>query len=121
MLASLKFTRTRNCNEEFLSQWLVLHAAKTADTGLFCGKGEKDYGRLQRSDEHSPGFAVPGSESGHALQVRQRAENPGLQAGQPLAFQEVKAGSVDGREVEPNRSQSEKETQGCGQSSRVTV
>src|SRR2546425_11022677 len=35
-----------------------------------CGRG-KQYGRLAGSDEHSPGFAVPGSQSGHALQVRE--------------------------------------------------
>jgi hypothetical protein len=32
-------------------------------------KGSSNYGRLARSDEHSPGVAIPGSESGHALQI----------------------------------------------------
>src|ERR1700731_4010068 len=42
------------------------------------GKGfeeSKDYGRLARSDEYSSGVAVPGSESGHALQVRRGTTN----------------------------------------------
>src|SRR5580704_17489080 len=121
MLASLKFTRTRIWNEGFRSQGLVQHAAKMADTGWFCGKGKENYGRLQRSHEHSPGVAIPGGESVHALQVRQRAEDSGVQAGQSLAFQEVEAGSVDGGEVDSIRSQSQKETQVGWQSGRVTV
>src|SRR5258706_8050085 len=62
----------------------------------------RKYGRLARSDEHSSGVAIPGSESGHALQVRGRTKNSRLQTGQPLALQEIEAGSVDGREVEPD-------------------
>src|SRR5207302_6937911 len=38
-------------------------------TRVFCGKATK-YGRRTGSHEYSPGFAVPGGESGHALQVR---------------------------------------------------
>src|SRR5271165_7332631 len=64
------------------------------------GKGKGNYGRLARSNEHSPGVAISGSESRHALQVRWRAEDSRVQAGQPLALQEIAAGSVDGREVE---------------------
>src|SRR5215472_1361233 len=71
----------------------------TQDAILWTRQG---YGRFTRSDEHSPSVAVPGRQSGHALQVRQRAENSGLQAGEPLAVQEVAAGSVDGREIQPN-------------------
>src|ERR1700724_4244756 len=56
----------------------------------FCGRGKR-YGRLARSDEHSPGFPVSGSESGHAVQVRERTEDSGVQVGQPLALQEIEA------------------------------
>src|ERR1700752_1736596 len=80
--------------------------------GLILWKGLANYGRLARSHEHSPGFAVSGSESGHALQVRRRTENSGVQAGEPLALQEVEAGSVDGREIKPDGSADEEETEG---------
>src|SRR6202050_1436299 len=66
------------------------------------GTGARKHGRLARSDEHTPGVAIPGSESGHALQVRWGAEDSCFQAGQPLALQEIEAGPVDGREVEPD-------------------
>src|ERR1017187_11010734 len=49
-------------------------------------------GRLARSDEHSPSFAVSGSESGHAVQVRERAADSSVQVGQSLALQEIEAG-----------------------------
>src|SRR4029077_8160134 len=84
-------------------------------------KGTELYGRLARSDEHSPGVAVSGGEPGDPLQVRQRAEDSGLQVGQPLALQEVEAGSVDGREVEPDGSADQEETEGGHEGRRVTV
>src|ERR1700733_4489921 len=62
----------------------------------------RKHGRLARSDEHSAGIAVFGSESGHALQVRRGTEDSCFQTGQPLALQEIEAGPVDGREVEPD-------------------
>src|SRR5260370_12658280 len=46
------------------------------------------------------------------LQVRGRAKDSRLQAGQPLALQEVEAGSVEGREVEPDGSGYETQTEG---------
>src|SRR5215469_11331201 len=65
------------------------------------GQGaQRNYGRLARSDEHSPSVAVSGRESGHLVQVRRRTEDSRIQAGQSLALQEISAGSVDGREVE---------------------
>src|ERR1700749_2693549 len=64
------------------------------------GKGKRNYGRLARGHEYSPGFAISGRESGHTLQVRRRTEDPRVQTGQSLALQEIAAGSVDGREVE---------------------
>src|SRR5271154_5041021 len=72
----------------------------------------KCYGRLARSNEHSPSFAVSGSESGHALQVRERAKDSGIQVGQSLALQEIEARSVDGREVHGNGIAGQKENQG---------
>src|ERR1700693_5339242 len=66
------------------------------------GNRSGKHGRLARSDEHSSGIGLSGSESGHALQVRRGREDSRLQAGQPLALQEVEAGPVDGREVEPD-------------------
>src|SRR5260370_39907370 len=68
-------------------------------------------GRLARSDEHSPSFAVSGSESGHAVQVRERAKDSGVEVGQSLELQEIEAGSVDGREVDGNGTASQKENQ----------
>src|SRR5579871_3750288 len=65
------------------------------------GQGEqRNYGRLARSNEHSPSVAVPGRESGHFVQVRRRTKDSRVQAGQSLALQEIAAGSMDGREVE---------------------
>jgi len=83
--------------------------------------GLRKYGRLARSDEHSPGVAVPGSESGHAIQIRRRTEYSRFQARQPLAVQEVEAGPVDGREVEPDGIGSKAQTEGSYESCRVTV
>src|SRR3981081_4512719 len=79
----------------------------------------KDYGRLARSDEYSSGIAVPGSESGHALQVRRGTANSGVQGGQPLALQEVEAGPVDGREVQRDRTAAETQDESCGSAVRV--
>src|SRR5271165_1758170 len=78
-------------------------------------RGQGHYGRLARSDEHPPGVAISGSESGHAVQVRRRAKNTRVQAGQPLALQEVEAGPVDGREVEPDGTAGETQTEGSDQ------
>src|SRR5271170_3909896 len=72
-------------------------------------------GRLARSNEYSPSFAVSGSESGHTLQVRERAENSGVQIGQSLALQEIEAGSVDGRAVDGDGTAGQKESQGSGE------
>src|SRR5215472_8245231 len=72
---------------------------------------QRNYGRLARSDEHSPSVAIPGRESGHFVQIRRRTENPRFQAGQSLALQEVTAGSVDGREVERDGTADETEAQ----------
>src|ERR1700688_4730262 len=84
-------------------------------------KGFGNYGRLAGSDEHSPSFAVPGSESGHALQVRRRAEDSRFQAGQSLALQEIEARPVDGRQVQPDGSEEQKQTEGSCQGCRATV
>src|SRR6267143_4485952 len=81
----------------------------------------KDYGRLARSDEYSSGIAVPGSESGHALQVRRGTTNPRIQAWQPLALQEVKAGPVDGRQVKRGGTAAETQDQSCGSAVRVAM
>src|SRR5579862_1435955 len=66
------------------------------------GQTKRNYGRLARSDEHSPSVAVSGRESGHAVQVRRRTEDSCIQAGQPLALQKVEARPVDGRDVHGN-------------------
>src|SRR5215469_957547 len=100
------------------SQVRLAGRGKRLRQGTILWKGTSNYGRLARSDEHPPGIAVPGSECGHALQVRGRADDSSLQAGEPLALQEVEAGSVDGREVEPDGSQEQQEEteggrQGC--------
>src|SRR5580692_11436707 len=84
-------------------------------------KGFGDYGRLAGSHEYSPGVAVPGSESGHALQIRRGAKDSRFQAGQPLALQEIEARSVDGREIQPGGSERQKQTEGGCQSCRATV
>src|SRR5580700_11141897 len=93
--------------------------------GNGCGREARNWarkhGRLARSDEHTPGFAVSGSESGHALQVRGRTENSRLQAGQPLALQEIEAGPVDGREVQPDGAGIETQTQSGDESCRGAI
>src|SRR5260370_9307188 len=73
-------------------------------------------GRLARSDEHSPSFAVSGSETGHAVQVRELTKDSGVQVGQSLALEEIEAGSVDGREVDGNGTARQKENQGSRES-----
>src|SRR5579864_322652 len=83
----------------------AVNQAKPAGPGNRCGngrggKGKRNYGRLAGSDEHSPGVAISGRESGHALQVCGRTEDSRIQVGQSLALQEIAARSVDGREVE---------------------
>src|ERR1051325_255738 len=80
--------------------------------GRFRGKGTKNYGRVARGDEYSPGVPIPGRQSRHFVQVRWRTEDSSLQAWQPLALQEIEAGSVDGREVERNGAGGEAETKG---------
>src|ERR1019366_104444 len=87
---------------------------------LKTGEGKR-YGRLARSNEHSPSFSVSGSESGHAVQVRERAEDSGVQVGQPLALQEIEDRSVDGREVDGNGTAGQKENQGSRESCRNFV
>src|SRR5215472_16686417 len=78
------------------------------------GQGEqRNYGRLARSDEHSPSVAVSGRESGHFVQVRWRTKDSRIQAGESLAVQEIAAGSVDGREVERDGTGGETEAQSC--------
>src|SRR5260370_25272037 len=78
-------------------------------------------GRLARSDEHPASFAVSGSESGHFVQVRERAADSGVQVGQSLALQEIEAGSVDGREVGGNGNAERQEDQGSGEGCRNSV
>src|ERR1035438_917950 len=85
------------------------------------GKGKRNYARLARSNEHSPGVAISGRESGYALQVRGRAKDSGVQAGQSLALQEIAAGPVDGREVERDGTAGKTQTEGGDESCRVTV
>src|SRR5579864_6857255 len=92
---------------------------KKSDAG--CDKGQGNYGRLARGDEHSPGVAISGRESGHAVQVRRRTKNSRVQAGEPLALQEVEVGSVDGREVEPDGTAGETETEGSCESRRTSL
>src|SRR5467141_1640056 len=99
MLSTPKYTRTRWIEDLVLPNSSACREEKAGLRAGFCGSGKR-YGRLARSDEHSPGFAVSGSESGHAVQVRERAEDSGVQVGQPLALQEIEARSVDGREVD---------------------
>src|SRR6266498_5132963 len=82
------------------------------------GKGKRDYGRLARSDEHPASIAISGCESGHALQVRRRAENPRIQVRQPLALQEVATGPVDGRKIERDGTAGETQTEGGVESCR---
>src|SRR5208283_1789331 len=86
--------------------------------GAELGGQRKGHERCAGSDEHSASFPVPGSESGHVVQVRQRTKDSGFQARQSLALQEVEARSVDGREVRGRRTPGEAETkgghEGCG-------
>src|SRR5580658_4296272 len=91
-------------------------------SGLECGgKCKRNYGRLARSDEYSPGVAISGRESGHAVQVRGRAENSRIQIGQPLALQKIAAGPVDGRQVKRDGTAGKTQTEGGHESCRVTV
>src|SRR6266567_6372304 len=102
----------------------ISHASRRAEepereTGQAERKGNN--GRLTRSDEHSTGVAIFGRESGHALQVRGRTKDSRIQVGQPLALQEIAARPVDGREVEPDGTAGETQTQGGHESCRGTV
>src|SRR5206468_7904241 len=69
----------------------------------------------------SPGFAVPGSQSGHALQVRKRTEDSRVQAGQSLALQEIEARPVDGREVHGIGTAGEEEAESGDEGRRSAV
>src|SRR5580704_7933353 len=86
-----------------------------------CGRGKGKHGRRARSHEHSPGVAVSGSQSRHFVQVRGRAKNSRVQAGQPLALQEIAAGPVDGREVEPDGTAVETQSESGGESRRAVL
>ena len=55
------------------------------------------------------------------VQVRRRTEDSRVQAGQPLALQEIEAGPVDGREVERDGTAGETETEGSGESCRASL
>src|SRR5579862_1493179 len=90
-------------------------------TVWFWWSGQEKHGRLTRSDEHSPSLPVFGSESGHALQVRWRAEDSGFQTGQPLALQKIEARPVDGREVEPDGTRNEAQGEGGHEGCRKPV
>src|ERR1700691_2444332 len=85
------------------------------------GQDTRKYGGLAGSDEHSASVAVSGSESGHTVQVCGGTEHSGIQAGQPLAIQEIEAGPVDGREVEPDGAGSETESEGRRKCGRLTL
>src|SRR5215472_7823926 len=108
MLGSPKFTRRPMGAGSFLPS-SPAGRGKRLRQGAILWKGTSNYGRLARSHEYPPGVAVPGSECGHALQVRGRANHSGFQAGQPLALQEVEARPVDGREIEPDGSEEQQE------------
>src|ERR1700757_1813157 len=99
MLSTPKYTRTRWIEDLVLPNSSALPGRKGWLGAGFCGRGKR-YGRLARSDEHSPGFPISGGESVHVVQVRERAEDSSVQVGQPLALQKIEAGSVDGREVD---------------------
>src|SRR2546426_10528504 len=120
MLSPPKCPRTPFCARNFLPS-SPCRPEIPAEDGPDSVEGALNYGRLARSHEHSPGVAIPGSESGHAVQIRRGAENPRLQAGQPLALQKVEAGPVDGREVEPDGVERQEETEGGCQGRRATV
>src|SRR5215472_14963235 len=86
---------------------------RAVGTGKKAGRESKrNYGRLARSNEHSPSVAISGRESGHFVQVRRRTKDSRVQAGQPLALQEITAGSVDGREVERDGTAGQEEAEG---------
>src|ERR1700722_19828007 len=70
---------------------------KEASQEASSGNQARKYGGLTGSDEYPAGVAVPGSESGHALQVRRGAEDSCFQTGEPLALQEIETRPVDGR------------------------
>src|SRR5438270_11360519 len=89
------------------------HAGRAERVGS-SGKGKRNYGRLARGDEYSPGVAVSGRESGHFVQVRWRTEDSRVQAGQSLAIQEIEAGSVDGRKVERDGTAGQAQAEGGG-------
>src|SRR2546428_13957416 len=99
MLSTPKFTRTQFCTRNFFPS-LPCGPEKPAAAGPDSVERALNYGRLARSHEHSPGVAVPGSESGHAVQVRRGTEHHRLQARQSLARQEIQAGPGDGRQGE---------------------
>src|SRR5215831_14911674 len=80
---------------------------------------QRNYGRLARSDEYSPSVAIPGRESGHFVQVRWRTKDSRVQAGQPLALQEIAAGPVDGREVKRDGTADEAQAESGGQGCRT--
>src|SRR3954463_4820643 len=102
-----------NPPEEFAVR--ILLPKKSCNVGM-AGRKQSverdDYGRFTRSNEYSPGVAVSGCEPGHALQVRQRAEDSGIQAGQPVAVQKIKTGPVDGRAVQRDGSEAGEESEG---------
>src|ERR1700746_2476196 len=120
MLSPPKFTRTHFCARNFVPSSPCGRRYR-AEGGPDSVEGGLNYGRLARSHEHSPGIAIPGSESGHAVQVRRGTENPRLQARQPLAIQEVEVGPVDGREIEPDGVERQEEIEGGCQGRRATV
>src|SRR5258707_12435471 len=98
MLSTPKYTRTRWIEDLVLPNSSALPGKKAGLGAGFGGSGKR-YGRLARSDEHSPSFPVSGIEPGHAVQVRERTEDSGVQVGQPLPLQEIEALSVDGRQA----------------------
>src|SRR5215469_8915277 len=61
----------RNQERGISSQGSPGPLGKPAGAGVILWKGKKNYGRCTRGDEYSASVAVPGSESGHALQVRE--------------------------------------------------
>src|SRR5438552_9712889 len=120
MLSTPEFTRMQLGVRSFLDGTPRGPEIAAATGARFCAEA-LNYGRLARSHEHSPGFAVPGSESRHVVQVRRRTKDSRFQAGQPLALQKIEAGPVDGREVKPDGSEKQEKTQGGCQSCRAIV
>src|SRR5579864_5467614 len=90
-------------------------------TGRSGGTGKRNYGRLARSNEHSPSIAISGRKSGHFVQVRWRTENSRVQVRQSLALQEIEAGPVDGREVQRNGTGRKTQAESCGESGRASL